>query len=757
MVRRKDPLTHLRGRRNGVIVVYKKAAPDASDTQYDIGTIWADIANKNVYILVSKVGAGTATWDALSQGEVKDFQNSVISNTTEASATSTEGYRYIASAAGATWTKDYIYEYRSSAWEETIVSEGMTTWVENTNEMDVYNGAAWVSLNSTSSTFKGLSDTDIDDTVSYADADVIVYDSVATKWENHPVTGDIAITNAGVTSISADSIINADVKTTAAIAYSKLASLTAAHILVGSAGGVATDVALSGDVAISNIGASTVTDLTITSEAQGDVLYFNGTNWVRLGAGTSGQALVTAGAAANPYWGSPSVAGATSIANLATLNDAGANDAILSFTTQTISAPTLTVPDFASVADTFAFITLAQTFANKTLTAPDINGGTADALTGFSIRSSGAAYDLEQDTAEVLTGSKIITWTVGDTNRAITLGGNIALGGTLTTLGAWTQTGAHTLGITTTGATTVTLPTSGTLITLAGSEVLTNKTLTTPDINGGTADALTAFSIRSSGAAYDLTQAMTEVLTGSKTITWTVGDTDRAITLGGDIALGGTLTTLAAWTQTGAHTVGITTTAATAVTLPVAGIITATTAAGTAGQVIIGATGATGEFATIGHTGGTITSTAGVNTLNLDTASSMIQTATVEISSAQLKALNGTPIQLVAAPGADKFVDFLGAVIGLNYATAAMDDPTGDGDLQIRYDAGTVASLTVEAAGFIDAAANAASTCKPLATDVIIVANKKLELYNDGAEYTAGGGSTATLTVIVNYRILDLS
>lgn len=45
-----------------------------------------------------------------------------------------------------------------------------------------------------------------------------------------------------------------------------------------------------------------VTGLTITGQAQGDILYFNGTAWVRLGAGTAGQVLQTNGAGANPSW-----------------------------------------------------------------------------------------------------------------------------------------------------------------------------------------------------------------------------------------------------------------------------------------------------------------------------------------------------------------------------------------------------------------------------------------------------------------------
>ena len=42
----------------------------------------------------------------------------------------------------------------------------------------------------------------------------------------------------------------------------------------------------------------------LASAAQGDVLYYNGTSYVRLAPGTSGQVLVSGGAGANPSWGS---------------------------------------------------------------------------------------------------------------------------------------------------------------------------------------------------------------------------------------------------------------------------------------------------------------------------------------------------------------------------------------------------------------------------------------------------------------------
>jgi hypothetical protein len=54
------------------------------------------------------------------------------------------------------------------------------------------------------------------------------------------------------------SIVNADINASAAIAFSKLASLTSANILVGSSGNVATSVAVTGDVTISNAGVTAI-------------------------------------------------------------------------------------------------------------------------------------------------------------------------------------------------------------------------------------------------------------------------------------------------------------------------------------------------------------------------------------------------------------------------------------------------------------------------------------------------------------------
>lgn len=69
------------------------------------------------------------------------------------------------------------------------------------------------------------------------------------------ITGDIGITTGGVVSITAGSIVNADLSATAAIAHTKLAAVAPGYLLVGNAASQAVAVAVSGDATLATNGA----------------------------------------------------------------------------------------------------------------------------------------------------------------------------------------------------------------------------------------------------------------------------------------------------------------------------------------------------------------------------------------------------------------------------------------------------------------------------------------------------------------------
>lgn len=118
-----------------------------------------------------------------------------------------------------------------------------------------------------------------------------------------------------------NSILNADINSSAAIAFSKLAPLTSAQILVGNVSNVATAVGVTGDISLSNAGVTAYSgtvplakggtgqttkgpafDALSPMSALGDIIYggASGTG-TRLAAGSNGQFLTLA--AGIPSWG----------------------------------------------------------------------------------------------------------------------------------------------------------------------------------------------------------------------------------------------------------------------------------------------------------------------------------------------------------------------------------------------------------------------------------------------------------------------
>ena len=127
--------------------------------------------------------------------------------------------------------------------------------------------------------------------------------------------------------------------------------------------------------------------------------------------------------------------------------------------------------------------------------------GTADRITvnndSVDIASTYAGQSTITTLGTIGTGTwqgSVVGPTYGGTginngSKTITLGGNL------------TTDGAHATTLTTTGTTSITLPTTGTVATLAGSETFTNKTLTTPTINGGALSGTFSGSFTASGVA----------------------------------------------------------------------------------------------------------------------------------------------------------------------------------------------------------------------------------------------------------------
>jgi hypothetical protein len=136
------------------------------------------------------------------------------------------------------------------------------------------------------------------------------------------------------------SIVNADINASAAIAFSKLASLNSGNILVGSSGNVATSVVMSGDVTISNtgvaaIGSGVIVDADISASAEIAVS--------KLADGSARQLLQTDAAGTGVEWASNiDIPGTLDVTGIGTF-DAATRGAVVTLT------PGATVtPDFAA-------------------------------------------------------------------------------------------------------------------------------------------------------------------------------------------------------------------------------------------------------------------------------------------------------------------------------------------------------------------------------------------------------------------------
>lgn len=128
-----------------------------------------------------------------------------------------------------------------------------------------------------------------------------------------------------------------------------------------------------------------------------------------------------------------------------------------------------------------------------------------------------------------------------------------------------------------------------------------------------------------------------------------------------------------------------------------------------------------------------------------------IQIAEVALTAAQVGTLRGSPVTLVAAPGAGYILEFVSATLILDYTAPAYTE-TAD-NLVVRYTdgSGTIVSDTIEMTSFIDATADKIIRAVPV-KDALMTANAALVLHNSGdGEFGNSGGSA--MRVKVAYRV----
>ena len=148
-----------------------------------------------------------------------------------------------------------------------------------------------------------------------------------------------------------------------------------------------------------------------------------------------------------------------------------------------------------------------------------------------------------------------------------------------------------------------------------------------------------------------------------------------------------------------------------------------------------------------------------VTAAKLASAMSAIETVAVALTNSQIKGLVAAPKTLVAAGGAGTVIQFLGAVLALDYGSEVLTESADD--LVIRYGntTGAIVSETIDATGFIDAAADTMTNAIPKKD--AIVANtgavaKALVLHNLSGDFAGNASNNTTMKVYVTYRTITL-
>jgi len=227
------------------------------------------------------------------------------------------------------------------------------------------------------------------------------------------VSGDVTLSTAGVIDIAAGAIVNADINASAAIAYSKLAAMTGGTVLVGNSSNVATPTTLTGDVSITNAGVTSV--VAGSTSTAGKLQLTDSTSSTSTTTAATPNAVKTAYDLANaalPKSGG-TMTGAITFAAGQTISGYGAIDTAQTWTkgqrgeiTALTDAATIT-PDFADSNNFSVTLGGNRTLANPSNLVAGQSGCiwiTQDA-TGNRTLAYGSHWDFSGGTAPALTAA----------------------------------------------------------------------------------------------------------------------------------------------------------------------------------------------------------------------------------------------------------------------------------------------------------------------------------------------------------------
>lgn len=352
----------------------------------------------------------------------------------------TDGLYLIPDSSPVTLVANIVVNFIGTPTDQQVITVGWGSFILNGNTITIngvsltdlqaastggyefiYLYGAWrhiyiISLNDT-----GILSGDVleDETVTLAKLeDVTAAQIIVGDASNRPtavaMSGDIAITNAGVTSIAAGVIVNADVNASAAIAVSKLAAMTASKVVVTDASGFLTtaasalivnaDVNASAAIAFSKMAALTASQV-VTTTAGGVI-----TTSSALSAALGGTALDTSASTGvvTVSAGTWAVGARTEMMTLLVSFEAAGG------VVPSVGDFKLTMPFAGTVTSIYAYATKAIAGTDNATIVPKNNAGTtmtSGTITFTASDTRGTAYTTTPSANNTFIAGDVLTFT----------------------------------------------------------------------------------------------------------------------------------------------------------------------------------------------------------------------------------------------------------------------------------------------------------------------------------------------------------